>query len=258
MKQSYVRIFFIMLTTFAPILAFTQGFGLPLGFELKKFQANETEALYFIDYENACQLVTDFDHVPSSKDFVCYTDKKGWKVVAGTVTEDGFKDESYYFVDAKNQVSVSKKKFDTIQVTAMATALYNATVALKKLNIHASVWKKFMKINLDQTITVWAFPDIDATGNIWYGPECAWYYSSNGKSLVTSKIVNKAPMLAGKSGQILNLSCPSEKMPTIGTIWLAHYLQLKYNEVNITYKTGTSTYHYNPADKTYAWDHTAN
>ncbi len=161
-------------------------------------------------------------------------------------------------VDAKNIVTISKKKFDTIQVASMARALYNSSIALSKLNMKVSGWKKFSKINLDQSITIWNFPDADASGNIWYGPECTWYYSSNGRVPVTSKIVNKVPLMSGKSGAVLNLSCPTEKMPTIGLIWLAHRYKLSYNEINISYKTGTSTLHYNVAEKTYAWDHVAN
>jgi hypothetical protein len=258
MKQAYFRNFLIVLVAFAPFLVHAQGFGLPSGFELKKFEANQSQAMYFLQCDSAWQRVAAFDHLPATKDVVCYPDKKGWKVVAGKVDTSGFKEATYYIVDAKNQVTISKKKFDTIQVAAMGRALNNANIALAKLNIKAPSWKKFSKINQDLTITVWAFPDADAEGNIWYGPECAWYYSADGKNLVTSKIVNKAPMVAGKSGSVLNVSCPTEKMPTIGTIWLAHRFKLTYNEVNVSYKTGTSTLHYNVAEKTYAWDHAAN
>jgi hypothetical protein len=257
MKQNYFRFFLIVLVSFAPFLAFSQGFGLPPGFELKKFEANQAQAMYFLQYDSAWQRVAAFDHLPQSKDAICYPDKKGWKVVAGTADTSGFKDATYYIVDSKNAVTISKKKFDTVQVASMGRALYNSGVALNKLNIKAPSWKKFAKVNLDQSITIWAFPDADASGNIWYGPECAWYYSPNGMALMTSKIVNKAPMMAGKSGSVLNVSCPTEKMPTIGTIWLAHRFKLTYNEVNVSYKTGTSTLHYNVAEKTYAWDHTA-
>ncbi|MCX6311919.1 MAG: hypothetical protein NT084_09840 [Bacteroidetes bacterium] len=226
---------------------------------MKKFQANEDQAMFFLQYDSAWQRVATFDHLPATKDFICYPNKSGWKVVAGTVDSSGFKkDATYYMVDAKNIVTISKKKFDTIQVASMARALYNSSIALSKLNMKVSGWKKFSKINLDQSITIWNFPDADASGNIWYGPECTWYYSSNGRVPVTSKIVNKVPLMSGKSGAVLNLSCPTEKMPTIGLIWLAHRYKLSYNEINISYKTGTSTLHYNVAEKTYAWDHVAN
>ncbi len=237
---------------------FGQGFGLPAGFELKKFQANEQQAMFFLQYDSACQRVVSFDHLPANKDFIAYPDKRGWKVVTGTLDSSGFVNGSYYQVDSKNQVTLSKRPFDTLQVNAMARALLNANVALKKLNIKISSWKKFSKINLDLTITIWAFPDEDANGNIWYGPECSWYYSKDGRNFVTNKIVNKAPMMAGKANSTLNISCPTEKMPTIGTIWLAHRYKLIYNDVNISYKTGTSTLRYNVAEKTYAWDHAAN
>jgi hypothetical protein len=259
MKQAYFRTFLIALISFAPFLASAQGFGLPAGFELKKFEANQLQAMYFLDYDSAWQRVAAFDHLPQTKDVICYEDKKGWKVIVGTVDSSGFnKEAAYYTVDAKNIVTLSKKKFDTIQVASMGRALYNANKALAKLNIKAGSWKKFSKVNLDQSITIWAFPDVDAEGNIWYGPECAWYYSPNGSALMTSKIVNKAPILAGKTGSVLALSCPTEKMPTIGAIWLSHRWKLAYNEINVSYKTGTSTLHYNVAEKTYAWDHTAN
>lgn len=258
MKQAYFRTFLIILVSFAPFMAIAQGFGLPPGFELKKFEANQAQVMYFLDYDSAWQRVAAFDHLPATKDVICYPDKKGWKVVAGKVDSTGFKEATYYTVDLKNVVTISKKKFDTVQVASMGRALYNANIALAKLNIKAASWQKFSKINLDQTITVWAFPDADASGNIWYGPECAWYFSPDGRRLVTSKIVNKAPMMAGKTGTALNVSYPVEKMPTIGAIWLAHRFKLTYNEVNVSYKTGISTLHYNVLEKTYAWDHTAN
>ena len=258
MKQAYLRTLLIAFISLTSFLASAQGFGLPAGFELKKFEANQTQAMYFLQYDSVWERVMAFDHLPATKDVICYSDKKGWKVVAGTVDTSGFKEAVYYIVDAKNQVTVSKKKFDTVQVASMGRALNNANIALAKLNLKAPSWKKFVKINLDQSITVWAFPDKDASGNIWYGPECAWWYSPNGKTLTTTKIVNKPAVMAGAAGSVLNVSCPTEKMPTIGTIWLAHRFKLKYNEVNVSYKTGTSTLHYNVAEKTYAWDHTAN
>jgi hypothetical protein len=259
MKQAYLRIYLFILILLAPAFVFSQGFGLPAGFELKKFQANEDQALYFLQYDSAYQRVATYDHISGQKDFICYQEKRGWKVVVGTVDSSGFKkDANYYQVDAKGIVTLSKKKFDTIQVAAMGRALYNSNVALAKLNIHTSSWRKFSKINLDGTVIIWAFPDADAAGNIWYGPECSWYYSPDGRRQTTNKIVNKTPMMAGKSGPVLNLSCPTEKMPTIGLIWLAHRYKLDYSEINISYKTGTSTLKYNKEEKTWAWDHAAN
>jgi hypothetical protein len=259
MKQAYFRTCLIALISFAPFLALAQGFGLPAGFELKKFEANQLQAMYFLEYDSAWQRVaSSFAMTTANKDVICYEDKKGWKVVAGTVDSSGFKEAAYYTVDAKNVVTLSKKKFDTVQVASMGRALYNANKALAKLNIKVGSWKKFSKVNLNQSITIWAFPDTDAAGNILYGPECAWYYSPNGSALMTSIIVNKAPIIAGKTGSVLTLSCPTEKMPTIGAIWLSHRWKLTYNEINVSYKTGTSTLHYNVAEKTYAWDHTAN
>lgn len=258
MKKSYLLTFLIILLSAAPFLVSAQGFGLPAGFELKKFEANQLQAMYFLQYDSAWQRVAAFDNLPATKDVICYSDKKGWKVVAGTVDSSGFKNATYYIVDEKNVVTVSKKKFDTLQVASMGRALFNANKALAKLNHKVASWKKFAKTNLDHSITIWAFPDTDASGTIWYGPECAWYYSPNGQQLMTSKIVNKAPVMAGKTGSVLNFSCPTEKMPTIGTIWLSHRWKLVYNEINISYKTGTSTLHYNAAEKTYAWDHAAN
>ncbi|CAN5780948.1 hypothetical protein BH11BAC7_BH11BAC7_19000 [soil metagenome] len=258
MKHAYTRISLITLIAFAPAFLIAQGFGLPAGFELKKFEANQSQAMYFLEYDSAWQRVAAFDHLDDNKDFICYQDKRGWKVVAGKADTSGFKEAAYYNVDLKNQVTLSKKKFDTIQVTAMGRALHNANLALAKLNITAPSWRKFSKVNPDQTITIWAFPDADAAGNVWYGPECSWWYSPNGKTLSTSKIVNKPAVMAGKAGNTLTVNCPTEKMPTIGTIWLAQRWKIRYNEVNVTYKTGTSTLHYNVAEKTYAWDHSAN
>jgi hypothetical protein len=258
MKQFYTRLLLFLLLPLLPATAFAQGFGLPPGFELKKFQANEDQAIWFLQYDSAYQFVAAFDHISAPKDFICYPDKKGWKVVVGTVDSSGFTNPVFYQVDAKNVVTVARKKYDTIQVANMGRGLYNAKQALVKINNKVTGWRKFVKINTDQTVVVWAFPDIDAAGNIWYGPECAWYFNPDGRTLSTSKIINKAPMMAGKAGTTLNLSCPTDKMPTVGTIWLAHKYKLTYNDVNVSYKTGTSTLHYNVAEKTYAWDHTAN
>ena len=141
----------------------------------------------------------------------------------------------------------------------MARALHSANEALAKMaNKAPAGWRKFVKVNADQTITVWTFCDSDASGTIWYGPECSWYFSADGRSLVTSKIVNKAPVMAGKSGQTLNLSCSTEKMPTLGIIWIAHRYKTSFTEINVSYKTGTSTFRYNTNEKTYAWEHSAN
>ncbi len=258
MKQSYFRNSLIVLIFFAPALVCAQGFGLPAGFELKKFEANQLQAMYFLQYDSAWQRVASSFAMNTEKDVICYQDKKGWKVVAGTVDSSGFKEASYFIVDLKNQVTLSKKKFDTIQAASMGRALFNANKALAKLNMKVSTWKKFAKVNLDLSITIWAFPDADASGNILYGPECAWYYSPNGRNLVTTKIVNKPPVIAAKTGTVLNVSLPTEKMPTIGTIWLSHRWKLTYTEISVTYKTGTSTLIYNVAEKTYAWDHAAN
>lgn len=260
MKQYYLRILFLLLIA-APVLSKAQGFGLPPGFDLKTFQKNEESALWFIQYDSTWQFVCDFAHISPNRDYICYPDKKGWKVVTGTLDSSGFQaDASFYQVDAKHAVTQSKKKFDTVMVAAMGRALYNANMALNKLNIKVSAgWRKFVRVNnTDQSITVWAFCDADPSGNIWYGPECAWYYSPNGRQLMTSKIVNKAPMMAGKAGQMLNLSCPTDKMPTIGTIWLAHRYKAKFGEINVKYKTGTSSLRYNQDEKTYSWEHVAN
>ena len=260
MKHTYPRLFlcFLLLLT---VPAFSQGgFGLPPGFDLKTFQKNEEQAMYFLQYDSAWQFVSAFDHLPASKEYICYQDKRGWKVVAGTIDSSGFKSDAvYYTVDNKHVVTVARKKFDTVQVTAMAHAYYNAGKALAKLNIKSSAgWHKFVRVNLDQSITVWAFPEADASGAIWYGPECSWYYSPNGTQLMTSKIVNKAPQMAGKAANALNMNCPTDKMPTVGTIWLAHKYKKSYSDINISYKTGTSTLRFNEAEKTYAWEHVAN
>lgn len=259
MKKNYFC-FLLLLILSGAAKMFAQGFGLPPGFDLKTFQKNEEQALWFLQYDSTWQFVSNFDHITGGKDYICYQDKRGWKVVAGTVDSSGFKaGASFYQVDSKHNVTAAKKKFDTIQVAAMGRALYNANMALAKLNIKSAAgWRKFARVNLDQSITVWVFCDADASGTIWYGPEFAWYFSPNGRKLNTSKIINKTPMMAGKNGEVINLSCPADKMPSIGTIWLAHKYKGKYPEINVKYKTGTSTLRYNVAEKTYSWEHVAN
>lgn len=259
MKQSYFRFLLILLLA-CPLLISAQGFGLPPGFDLKAFQKNEEQALWYLQYDSTWQFVSTFDHISGNKDYICYPDKRGWKTVCGSVDSSGFKaDASFYQIDSKHVVSTAKKKFDTVLVASLGRALYNANMALAKLNIKSAAgWRKFVRVNLDQTITVWAFCDTDASGNIWYGPECAWYYSADGRTLTTSKVVNKAPMMAGKTDQYLNFSCPTDKMPSIGTIWLAHKYKANFPEINVKYKTGVSTLRFNAAEKTYSWEHAAN
>ncbi|HTL81453.1 MAG TPA: hypothetical protein VL651_07100 [Bacteroidia bacterium] len=261
MKQHYIRTVLLVFLAFTGRTVSAQ-FGLPTGFDVKTFQKNEDQAMWFLQYDSAYQAVATFDHLGSDKDFICIPDKKNWKVVVGTLdAETGFKaGAAYYIVDAKKAVTVSdKKKFDTLTVAAMGRALYSSNQSVTKANISApGGWRKFTKVNDDKSITVWEFCDTDASGNIWYGPECAYYYSADGKNLSTSKVVNKTPLMAGKSGTTLNLSCPTDKMPTIGAMWVARRFMLQYPEVNIAYKTGTSTLRYNTTEKTYAWEHAAN
>ena len=259
MKKKYFLFLFLILFA-GSSAAIAQGFGLPPGFDLKTFQKNEEQALWYLKYDSTWQAVVNFDHITGSKDYICYRDKRGWKVVAGTVDSSGFKsDAAFYQLDGKSKVTKANKKFDTLLVAAMGRALYNANMALAKLNIKSAAgWRKFVRTNTDQTIVVQAFCDADASGTIWYGPECAWYFSPNGRKLSTSKIINKTPMMAGKNGEIINLSCPADKMPSIGTIWLAHKYKGTYTEINVKYKTGTSTLRYNAAEKTYSWEHAAN
>lgn len=257
MKQRLPLIFILIAL---PLTFFAQGgFGLPPGFDLKQFQKNEEQALWFIQYDSMIIRVQTFDRGMMGKDFVCYQDKKGWKVVAGTIDSAGIKGTRWFQVDAKNTVSEMKKKGDTVLVASMARALYNGDIQLKKLKLESSaVWKKYARVNADLTITVSMFCDQDASGVIWYGPECNWWFSSDGTALVTTKVINKAPLQAVISGTTINLSCPTEKMPTVGTMWLAYRVMQKYPQVNVAYKTGTSTLSYNATFGTYSWQHAAN
>jgi hypothetical protein len=260
MKNPYFRLLLLALLFTAPRLLSAQGFGLPPGFDLKTFQKNEEQAIWFLQCDSAWQYVTAFDPAAASKDFICIPDKRGWKVVAGNIDSAGFKSDAvYYQVDLKNVVTVAKKKTDTVLVAAMARALFNSSKAIAKLTVKpAGGWKRYVKVNPDLSITVWAFCDSGPSGEIFYGPECAWYYASNGTQLVTSKIVNKPPVAAVKTGRSMNLTCAADKMPSPGTIWLAHRNKKSFDDINVTYKTGTSTLRFNAAEKTYAWEHVAN
>lgn len=254
MKQ---RLPFLVLLLAFPCLFFAQGFGLPPGFDLKQFNKNEEQAQWFMKYDSMITRVTTFERSLAGKDFVCFQDKKGWKVVAGTFDSLGMSGATWFQVDGKNVVSAMKKKGDTVLVASLSRAIFNGAKLHAKLNIKSAAWKKYARVNLDLTITVSMYCDQDASGTIWYGPECAWWFSADGNNLVTTKIVNKAPMMAGIQGQALNLSCPTEKMPTIGAMWVAYRMMEKYPEINVAYKTGTSTLHYNVVDKTYSWQHAA-
>lgn len=257
MKQRLPLIFILLAL---PLTFFAQGgFGLPPGFDLKQFQKNEEQALWFIQYDSMITRVQTFDRGMNGKDFVCYQDKKGWKIVAGTIDSAGIKNTRWFQADSKNVISEMKKKGDTILIASIARALYNGNIQLKKLKLESSaVWKKYARVNADLTITVSMFCDQDAGGVIWYGPECNWWFSSDGTSLVTTKVINKAPMQATVSGQSISLSCPTEKMPTVGTMWLAYRVMRKYSQINVVYKTGTSTLNYNTSYGTYSWQHAAN
>lgn len=255
MKQ---RLPLLLLLLALPTLFFAQGFGLPPGFDLKQFQKNEEQALWFIKYDSMITRVSNFDRNVAGKDFVCFQDKKGWKVVAGKIDSAGMSNSVWFQIDAKNVVTAMKKKTDTVLVASLARAIYNASLQHKKLNLGSAVWKKYARVNADLTITVTMYCDQDASGKVWYGPECNWWYSADGKNVVTTKIINQAPIMAGVTGNALNLSCPKEKMPTIGTMWIAYRMMDKYPEVNVAYKTGTSTLFYNAAEKTYSWQHAAN
>lgn len=258
MKQ---RLPLLLILLALPAVFFAQGFGLPSGFDLKQFQKNEEQALWFIQYDSMIVRVQAFDRGLAGKDFICFQDKKGWKVVAGTIDSAfGLKERKWFSVDAKNVVTEMKKEGDTTLATSMGRALYNGAIAHRKLKLSTSaVWKKYIRQNADLTYTVSYFCDQDAGGVIWYGPECNWWYSADGTSLVTTKIsANKVPMMAGVAGNSITLSCPAEKMPTVGTMWMAYRLMLKYPTINIAYKTGTSTLTYNATFKNYSWMHAAN
>jgi hypothetical protein len=204
--------------------------------------------------------VQAFDRGTVGKDFICFQDKKGWKVVVGKIdSATGIKERKWFAVDAKNVVTEMKKEGDTVLITSMGRALYNGDVQHKKLKLSASaVWKKYIRQNADLTYTVTYFCDQDAGGVVWYGPECNWWFSADGTILVTTKVTSKAPMMAGATGNAINFSCPGEKMPTVGTMWMAYRVMRKYPNVNVAYKTGTSTLTYNVNSGTYSWMHSAN
>jgi hypothetical protein len=231
------------------------GFGLPSGFDLKQFQKNEELALWLIQYDSTIQRVNQFDRNTTGKDFICYQDKKGWKVAAGKLDSLGLKNITWFSIDAKKTVTPMKKPGDTVLVGSMARSLFNATKLHAKLKFSDVPWRKYVKQNIDLTFTVYMFCDKDASGNIWYGPECMWWFSSNGNNLVTTKVTNKAPMMASTSGKTLNISCPTEKMPSLGAVWLSYRIMAQNPEIAVSYKTGTSTLNYNTAEKTYSWQH---
>jgi len=257
MKQ---RLPLLLILLALPAVFLAQGFGLPPGFDIKQFQKNEEQALWFIQYDSMITRVQTFDRGMMGKDFLCFQDKKGWKVVAGKLdSAQGIKDRRWFSVDAKNVVSEMKKEGDTVLITAMGHAMYNGNIQHQKLKLSTSAtWKKFIRQNTDLTFTVTFFCDQDAGGVVWYGPECNWWYSADGMNLVTTKVTNKPPMMAGVSGNAINLSCPAEKMPTVGTMWMAYRVMQKYPTVNIAYKTGTSTLTYNATFRNYSWMHAAN
>lgn len=256
MKQRlHLCIFLLVL----PFTFFAQGFGLPPGFDLKQFQKNEEQALWFIEYDSMITRVQTYDRTLNQKDFVVFEDKKGWKVVAGDIDSAGIRNTRWFQVDAKNVVTEMKKKGDTVYVASLARALYNGGLQHKKQKTNGDAnWKKYARVNADQTITVTMFCDPETEGAMWYGPEYNWWFSADGTILVTSKLISKAPIAATITSNTIDMSCPTEKMPTVGTMWLAYRMMQKYPHVNVAYKTGVSTLTYNVASKTYSWMHAAN
>jgi hypothetical protein len=230
------------------------GFGLPAGFDLKQFQKNEELALWLIQYDSTVMRVIEFDRAAANQDIVCYQEKKGWKIAVGKIDSMGIKVSSWYAMSGKT-VTPSKKTSDTSIVNAMARSLFNANKLHAKLKFNDVPWKKYVKQNADLTFTVYMFCDKDGSGNVWYGPECMWWFSANGNNLVTTKVTNKAPMMAGVTGKVLSMSCPTEKMPSLGVLWMCHRIMAQYPEIAVSYKTGTSTLNYNVAEKTYSWQH---
>lgn len=254
------RIPLLLILLVLPLAAIAQGgFGLPAGFDLKQFQKNEEQALWFIQYDSMLTRVQTFDRGMPGKDFVCYQDKKGWKVVCGTIDSAGIKNTRWFQIDSKNVVTEMKKKGDTVLVASIARALYNGHLQHSKLNIAGSAsWKKYARVNADQTITVTYFPDKDASGKIWYGPECNWWFSADGTTLVTTKVMNRTLAAASTTSNTIDFSLPAEKMPTVGAIWMAYRYMQTYPQINVAYKTGVSTLSYNATSKTYSWMHAAN
>src|ERR1044072_3575709 len=114
MKQ---RLTLLIVLLALPLTFFAQGFGLPPGFDLKQFQKNEEQAMWFIQYDSMITRVQTFDRGLSGKDFICFQDKKGWKVVAGKIdSASGFKERKWFAVDAKNVVTEMKKEGDTVMI----------------------------------------------------------------------------------------------------------------------------------------------
>ncbi len=255
MKKISTLLFLVFVST----LALHAQFGLPPGFNVKEFQKNEQLAAWFIDYDSIWHHVTTFDREASNtKDHICIPDKKGgWRIVTGSSDSSGIWGGAVYAADSKGRVE-QKKKADTAQLIPLGRALYQANLQLAKLNVKNMAWRKFLRVNEDLSITIWALCDTDANGTIWYGPECTWYFSANGQTLLTSKIINRSPMVAGKTARGLNLSCPADKMPSVGTIWLALRWRNEHQEVNVAYKTGTSTMYFNKVENTISWEHLAN
>ncbi|MGL4597316.1 MAG: hypothetical protein ACRCYO_07310 [Bacteroidia bacterium] len=249
----------LLFLVFASSLALHAQFGLPPGFNVKEFQKNEQLAIWFINYDSIWHKVTAFDReAANAAAHICMADKKeGWRIVTGTPDSSGIWGGKVYAADSKGRIE-QKKKADTAQIASLGKALYNANQQLAKLNVKNMTWRKFVRLNEDLSITIWAFCDNDANGTIWYGPECTWYYAPNGQTLLSSKIINRSPMAAGKTARGLNLSCPADKMPSVGTIWLALRWRNVHSEINVAYKTGTSTLYFNKAENTISWEHLAN
>lgn len=232
-------------------------FGLPPGFDIKAFKQQEDLALWMLQYDSAQYRIHQFDTSTVRETQICIPAKdNGWKVYSGKLDSNGLSRVHLFLISGKGKIERQTKTTDTTLSDAMARALYNARLELSKMN-YTSAWRNFIRTNLDNSITVWAFPDNTNCTSTFYGPELSWWYSEDGLKVIATK--HKTPALQGakKQAGITTYELLSEKMPSLELIYIAHRFRRSCTELNIIYKTGTSTFFYRAEEQTTSWQHQA-
>jgi hypothetical protein len=246
-----------LLLLFCIPAAVSAQFGLPSGFDFKAFTSQEELALWLIQYDTAQYRIQQFDATTQRETQICLPLKDdAWKVYSGKIDSTGMLNVRMFTINSKGKIELSKKVNDTGSVNAMARALFDAQKEVRNINLFSSS-RDFVRVNTDNSITVWCFPENVDKQNISYGPELIFWYSEDGKTMITTKhksyTLQKAEIEAG----VLLFQIPNDKMPMISLIYLAHRFCTTYPELKIAYKTGISTFYYRIAEHTSSWQHQA-
>ncbi|MCU0433771.1 MAG: hypothetical protein MUC87_09990 [Bacteroidia bacterium] len=245
----------LILFTFLAVHAVNAQFGLPPGFDIKAFQQTEREVNWMLECDTARQLVQQADEATVQQTLICIQNTKntGWQVYAGQLDSNGLFKQVRYTISEKGKVEKQSKPGDTTQCDAMARALWQAHKLSLKYN-RPEAKQFYVHVNADLSITVNAFTVMSSASRIEYDDECNWWFSADGKRLVTSKIirhgVNAVDPVNGIPQFIIR-----EKMPTAGIMY--NIYRFRYPSATVEYRTGISTCHFKANEGMRTWEHVA-